>query len=71
MWKTRIEALLDGLDDDEQRAVAAAELRQLLQEAAPAVSGETGMVFGNTFTGPTAFQAGDYNKQDIRFGPQP
>jgi hypothetical protein len=70
-WATRIEGLLEDLDDDEQRAQAAGQLRQLLEEAAPAPSGGSGLVSGNTFTGPTAFQAGNHNRQDVRFGPQP
>ncbi|MDH2391924.1 hypothetical protein QCN29_24720 [Streptomyces sp. HNM0663] len=70
VWQTRIETLLEGLGDEEQRTEAAAELRQLLEEAAPAAAGGVGLVSGNTFTGPTAFQAGNHNKQDVRFGPQ-
>ncbi|MER5471994.1 hypothetical protein [Streptomyces sp. NPDC002685] len=69
VWTTRIEALLEDLDDDEQRTQAADQLRQLLEEAAPA--DELGLVSGNTFNGPTAFQAGNHNRQDVRFGPQP
>ncbi|MFD3622619.1 hypothetical protein ACFWWT_47355 [Streptomyces sp. NPDC058676] len=69
-WAARIESLLEDLDDDEQRAQAADQLRQLLEEAAPA-AGEAGLVSGNTFNGPTAVQAGNHNRQDVRFGPQP
>jgi hypothetical protein len=36
VWTTRIETLLENLDDDEQRAQATAELQQLLEEKAPA-----------------------------------
>ncbi|MGW5284445.1 hypothetical protein ACWERI_34165 [Streptomyces collinus] len=71
VWTTRIEALLEDLDDDEQRAQAADQLRQLLKEAAPASASELGLVSGNTFNGPTAFQAGNHNRQDVRFGPRP
>ncbi|MEV5338721.1 hypothetical protein AB0K93_09575 [Streptomyces sp. NPDC052676] len=69
-WQTRIETLLEDLDD-EQRDQAAAELRQLLDEAAPASVGAVGLVSGNTFNGPTAVQAGNHNRQDVRFGRQP
>jgi hypothetical protein len=71
VWQTRIETLLEDLSDEEQRTQAAAELRQLLEEAAPASSGGVGLVSGNTFNGPTAFQAGNHNRQDVRFGPTP
>ncbi|MFJ9901003.1 hypothetical protein ACIQPR_47610 [Streptomyces sp. NPDC091280] len=71
VWATRIESLLEDLDDDEQRAQAADQLRQLLEEAAPSSAGGSGLVAGNTFNGPTAFQAGSNNRQDVRFGPQP
>jgi hypothetical protein len=68
VWQTRIEAFLDDLDD-ERRAQAAAELQALLEESVPGVSG-SGQVTGNTFEGPTAFQVGNHNRQDVRFGPQ-
>ncbi|MGA4960477.1 hypothetical protein [Streptomyces lavendulocolor] len=71
VWTTRIETLLEDLDDDDQRARAADQLRQLLKEPASAPAGESGLVSGNTFNGPTAFQAGNHNRQDVRFGPQP
>ncbi|MFI5963588.1 hypothetical protein ACIA8J_15570 [Streptomyces asoensis] len=71
VWTTRIETLLEDLTDDDQRSHAAELLRQLLAEAAPAAAAETGLVSGNTFNGPTAFQAGNNNHQDVRFGPQP
>lgn len=70
VWQTRIEALLEGLGDDEQRAQAVAELQQLLEQAAPSASAGGGLVSGNTFHGPTAIQAGNHNRQDVRFGPQ-
>ncbi|MFF7889564.1 hypothetical protein ACH40F_53300 [Streptomyces sp. NPDC020794] len=70
VWTTRIEALLEGMDDDEERARAAAELEQLLEQAAPSASGGGGLVSGNTFHGPTAVQAGNHNRQDVRFGSQ-
>ncbi|MER5359746.1 hypothetical protein [Streptomyces sp. NPDC002785] len=63
-WATRIEALLEDIGD-EQRDRVAAELQQLLEEAAPA-----GLVSGNKFNDQTAFQAGNFNRQDVRFGPQ-
>ncbi|MFK4100855.1 hypothetical protein ACI2L1_12425 [Streptomyces sp. NPDC019531] len=70
VWQTRIESMLEDLGN-EQRARAAAELRQLLDEAAPVPASEAGLVTGNTFNGPTAFQAGNHNQQDVHFGPQP
>ncbi|MFJ6940313.1 hypothetical protein [Streptomyces sp. NPDC101132] len=70
VWQTRIEAVLEDMGDDEQRARAATELEQLLKEAASASSGGVGLVSGNTFHGHTAFQAGNHNRQDVRFGPQ-
>ncbi|MFJ3923994.1 hypothetical protein [Streptomyces sp. NPDC090022] len=70
VWQTRIEAVLEDMGDDEQRARAAAELRHLLEEAVPQSSGGVGLVSGNTFSGPTAVQAGNHNRQDVRFGPQ-
>ncbi|SEL28751.1 hypothetical protein [Streptacidiphilus jiangxiensis] len=68
-WQTRIETLLEELDD-EQREQAAAELRALLEQAAPQPGG-TNVLSGNTFHGQTAVQIGDHNRQDVRFGPQP
>jgi hypothetical protein len=70
VWQTRIEALLEGLGDDEQRAQAAAELQQLLKQAAPSAADGGGLVSGNIFHGPTAVQAGNHNRQDVRFGRQ-
>jgi hypothetical protein len=69
-WTTRIETLLEALDE-QRRAEAAAELRQLLEQAAPQPAGGGGLVSGNVFNGPTAVQAGDHNRQDVRFGTQP
>lgn len=66
-WQARIETVLESLHEDE-RAHAAEDLRALLEEAAPeAASG--GGVHHNTFHGPTAFQVGDNNRQNNRFGP--
>ncbi|MFJ9689948.1 hypothetical protein ACIRRX_30210 [Streptomyces bacillaris] len=67
-WRTRIETLLEDLDD-EQRAQAADQLRELLEQAGAGPTVDGGLVSGNTFTGPTAFQAGNNNRQDVRFGP--
>ncbi|MFF5483631.1 hypothetical protein ACFY5C_41140 [Streptomyces sp. NPDC012935] len=69
-WTTRIETLLEQLDE-QQRAAATAELQQLLKQAAPQLSTGGGLVLGNTFNGPTAVQAGNHNRQDVRFGIQP
>jgi hypothetical protein len=68
VWQTRIEALLEDLADDEQRTRAAAQLQQLLEQVAPQMRGGDGLVSGNTFHGPAAFQVGNYNRQDVRFG---
>ncbi|MDT9695679.1 hypothetical protein [Streptomyces sp. P17] len=66
-WQARIETLLESLADSE-RERAAEDLRALLEEAGRK-SGAGEGVHGNTFQGNTAFQAGDQNKQDNRFGP--
>ncbi|MFC4516375.1 MULTISPECIES: hypothetical protein [Streptomyces] len=71
VWQTRIETLLEGLDDEEQRARAASGLRRLLAEAAPAPAGEAGQVSGNVFSGPTAFQTGNQSQMNARFGTRP
>ncbi|MFD8413206.1 hypothetical protein [Streptomyces sp. NPDC059650] len=69
-WQTRIETLLEGLDDG-QRTEAAALLEELLEQAAtPPSPDEAPGVSGNTFNGPTAFQVGNNNRQDVRFGPR-
>ncbi|GAB1325757.1 hypothetical protein [Streptomyces sp. NPDC093260] len=68
MWQLRIEALLEALDDAEERERTAARLRQLLQEAAPPVPGGGGQTSGNTFNGPTFLQNGARSVQNIRFG---
>jgi hypothetical protein len=67
MWRVRFESLLESLAGD-TREQAATELQALLDSLARRgqVRGE---VSGNTFTGPTAMQVGDNNRQDIRFGP--
>lgn len=57
-WQARFAALLEGPEWDR----TAAELRALLRGETP------GAVSGNTFTGPTAVQTGDHNRQDNRFG---
>ncbi|MEU7061466.1 hypothetical protein [Streptomyces sp. NPDC046197] len=67
-WQTRIETVLESLDDDDQRAQAAAQLQQLLAAAAPSASGAGWVVSGNTFDGPSAIQAGNHNWQDVHFG---
>ncbi|MDQ0710658.1 hypothetical protein QFZ55_000110 [Streptomyces luteogriseus] len=67
VWQTRIETLLEDLADDAQRTRAAAQLQQLLEQVAPQARGGDGLVSGNTFHGPAAVQAGNYNRQDVRF----
>ncbi|MEY9877376.1 hypothetical protein ABH931_006900 [Streptacidiphilus sp. MAP12-33] len=66
-WKARFQDLLEDLDD-EQRAAVVAELRTLLGESAAGPADGAGLVSGNSFHGPTAFQAGNGNRQDVRFG---
>lgn len=58
LGQARFAALLEGPERDR----IAAELRALLREETPS------RVSGNTFTGPTAVQIGDHNRQDNRFG---
>lgn len=69
-WQTRIEDMLEDLDG-EQRAQAAAQLQELLEQAAPQPPDGKNVVSGNVFHGDTAFQAGNHNRQDVHFGPQP
>ncbi|MFD7283619.1 hypothetical protein ACFV80_43180 [Streptomyces sp. NPDC059862] len=64
-WQTRFETLLESLNEFEREQVAT-ELRTLVDEYTAA--GSTGGVSGNTFQGPTAFQAGNHNKQENNFG---
>jgi hypothetical protein len=67
VWRFRFESFLEGLAGD-ARDQAATELQALLGSYAR--RGQMrGEVSGNTFTGPTAMQVGDNNRQDIRFGP--
>ncbi|MFJ6835444.1 hypothetical protein [Streptomyces sp. NPDC091209] len=68
-WQARIEILLESLDG-EQRDRAVAELRALVEEAAPGAAGPGARVSGNVFQGPTAFQVGNHNRQDNHFGPR-
>ncbi|WP_329345020.1 hypothetical protein OG252_51625 [Streptomyces sp. NBC_01352] len=65
-WQTRFETLLEDADEAERQEIAAA-LRELVEQARPGY-GAGSAVSGNTFHGPTAFQAGDHNRQDNRFG---
>ncbi|SES34958.1 hypothetical protein SAMN05216188_1378 [Lentzea xinjiangensis] len=65
-WQTRFELLLEDADDAEREQLVN-ELRGLVDETAQARSSA---VSGNTFHGPTAFQVGDHNRQDNRFGPE-
>ncbi|MFF3214191.1 hypothetical protein ACFYYB_26390 [Streptomyces sp. NPDC002886] len=67
VWRTRIESLLEDLDE-EQRLRAADELRELLEQVGTGSAVNGGLVSGNRFSGPTAFQAGNFNRQDVRFG---
>ncbi|GAA0245104.1 hypothetical protein GCM10010492_50570 [Saccharothrix mutabilis subsp. mutabilis] len=63
-WQTRFELLLESADDAERERLAD-DLRALVEEVAEARGNG---VSGNTFQGPTAFQVGNHNRQDIRFG---
>ncbi|MEV5376974.1 hypothetical protein AB0L26_13520 [Streptomyces nondiastaticus] len=65
-WQSRFESLLEGLPEGERELVAE-ELRALVKEYAAPASPEA-QVSGNVFRGPTAFQVGDGNQQDNRFG---
>lgn len=68
-WQARFETLLEHLEDDAERERAVTELRALVAEAGRAQAGPgAGAVVGNTFGGPTAFQAGSGNRQFNRFG---
>ncbi|MEV4922240.1 hypothetical protein [Streptomyces roseoverticillatus] len=67
-WQNRFESLLEGLPEEERELVAE-ELRALVKEYA-AAKPAGGQVSGNVFRGPTAFQVGDANQQDNRFGVQ-
>jgi hypothetical protein len=69
-WRTRVRDLLEDLPDDQERVTAATELRRLLETAAAGSTSGVGLVAGNTFQGPVAFQAGDNNRQHVRFGPR-
>jgi hypothetical protein len=70
VWRTRIETLLEALDDDEERARAASRLQRLLSEqgALPASEGG-GLAFGNTFNGPAFLQNGGGSTQNIHLHP--
>lgn len=64
-WRGRFEVLLEGLDEP-TRAQAAAELLVLIEQIGTPVADSS--VSDNTFVGPTAFQFGNYNRQDNHFG---
>ncbi|GGX78828.1 hypothetical protein [Streptomyces hiroshimensis] len=68
VWQDRFETLLEGLPAEQREAVAE-ELKALVEEHG-APSQAAGQVSGNVFRGPTAFQVGENNKQDNRFGVQ-
>jgi hypothetical protein len=63
--------LTDSLEEAAERDEAfASALQQAVEELeAAAGTGAVGSVSGNTFNGPTAFQVGNHNRQDNRFGP--
>lgn len=68
-WQERVERLLEDLEDDTERERVAAELRALVAEVEQARGGAGGgAMSGNTFSGPTAFQAGSGNRQFNHFG---
>ncbi|MFH8789777.1 hypothetical protein [Streptomyces roseoverticillatus] len=71
-WQSRFESLLEDLPAEEREPVAE-ELRALVKEFETPVeagAGAGGQVSGKVFRGPTAFQAGDNNQQENRFGGQ-
>jgi len=67
-WQTRFETLLESLDERE-REQSAAELRALIAEYDAQVQAGGNRAYDSTFYGPTAFQVGNSNRQDNRFGP--
>lgn len=64
-WQARFEGLLESLAEP-ARTRAAAELQALIEGIGGTAGGNS--VSGNTFVGPTAFQAGDHNRQENHFG---
>ncbi|MEV5315495.1 hypothetical protein [Streptomyces sp. NPDC052610] len=63
-WQARFAMMLESLREQE-RARAAAELRDLV---GPAAAEESGGTVTGTFHGPTVVQTGHHNRQDVRFG---
>ncbi|MEV4454689.1 hypothetical protein [Microbispora sp. NPDC049633] len=64
-WTARFEMLLESLGEAERERVA----RELNDIADQARQASAGGVSGNVFSGPTAFQVGNGNRQDNHFGP--
>ncbi len=64
-WTARFEMLLESLGEADRERVAC-ELNDIADQARHA---SVGGVSGNAFHGPTAFQVGNHNRQDNRFGP--
>ncbi|MEU0815209.1 hypothetical protein ACWCQW_09940 [Streptomyces mirabilis] len=64
--------LADSLDDAAERDTAFAEALQQavaeIQAVSQTAGADGGVVSGNTFSGPTAVQTGNHNRQDNRFG---
>ncbi|MGW3954685.1 hypothetical protein ACWEKM_27980 [Streptomyces sp. NPDC004752] len=68
LWRAWFGDLLESVDGPERDCLVA-ELRALVKQHAPRAQADGGQVSGNTFNGPTAFQIGNGNRQENRFGP--
>lgn len=66
-WQTRLETVLEGLDEDERDRVVA-RLRALVEQYAPRAAQDGGGISGNVFHGPTSIQSGSGNQQTNNFG---
>ncbi|MDX2854211.1 hypothetical protein PV342_38485 [Streptomyces sp. PA03-3a] len=64
-WQTRIHMVLEAAGGAEQEQ-SAAQLRAIVEQYSP--PGNSGVISGNTFNGPTALQVGDHNTQNNTFG---
>lgn len=66
--RTRLQLALE--EQAEQDPAFARALQEAVASVQAAASPGARAVYGNTFNGPTAFVAGDRNRQDVRFGTQ-
>ncbi|MER5883335.1 hypothetical protein ABT160_05865 [Streptomyces sp. NPDC001941] len=72
LWQRVFTALLTSTASTDEAEGVHGELRSLVAEfgtSVPPASSCT--VQGNTFHGPTAYQVGDHNRQDVHFGSTP